>query len=269
MTDTRHDDLEHRLRDLFDRQHHALEPSDAGFDLAATVAVVDLDSQRSGPRRRLRVAAIAVTTAAATVAIGLGVVSLTGPDSSPGKARPAVGGSGPGNSTLPPGTCLDGNTPATFPCSTAVHWDTPQVHLEGSQFSIMTVGKTGANDFVGNDPKMVLHSDPGDAKYQTLELEWHELGVVQRWYIYFASDGKDWWATEMRTYDGSPGGDWVYFVGERFRTPLGSAWSGDLDVTNSDHGVTSHLRMHITHLEAFLSHGPMLPDPGAGTPTTT
>jgi hypothetical protein len=268
MTDTRHDDLERSLRDLFDRQHHSVVPSDTSWDPAATVAVVDLDSLRTGPRRRLRVAAITVTTAAAIVAIGLGVVALTGKDSSVGKAHSAIGSSGPGgtNNTLPPGTCLDGNTPATFPCSPSMHFDTPQVHLEGSQFSIITTGATGAHDFVGNDPKISVYSDPGDAHYQTLELEWHELGVVQRWYIYFASDGKDWWATEMRTYDGSPGGDWVFFGGDRFRTPLGSAWSGDLNVTQSDHGVTSHLRMHVTHLEAFLSHGPTLPDPGAGTP---
>ena len=53
----------------------------------------------------------------------------------------------------------------------------------------MTTGKTGVHDFVGNDPKISVYSDPGDAHYQTLELEWHELGVAQRWYIYFASDG--------------------------------------------------------------------------------
>ena len=63
----------------------------------------------------------------------------------------------------------------------------------------------------------------------------------------------------MRTYDGSAKGDWVYFMGERFRTPLGSAWSGDLDLTAGDHGVTSHLRMQIAHLQPFLSHGPPIP----------
>jgi hypothetical protein len=266
MTKTRHDDLEHSLRDLFDRQHRAVEPSDTTWDPSARVAIVDLDSQRTGARRRLGVATIAVTTAAATVGIGLAVVSLTGTDSSAGKTHPAIGSSGP-TSTLPPGACSDGTTSETFPCSPSVHWNTPQVHLEGAQFSIITSGSTGVHDFVGDDPKMTLHSDPGDAKYQTLELEWHELGVAQRWYIYFASDGTDWWATEMRTYDGSPGGDWVYFGGERFRTPLGSAWSGNLDVTASDHGVASHLRMHITHLEAFLSHGPSLAGAGGAAAT--
>jgi hypothetical protein len=260
MTDTRHEDLERSLRELFDRQRHAVEPSDATWDPTATIAVVDLDSPRTGARRRLGVAAIALTTAAATVAIGLGVVYTVGTGSRAGNAHPPVGSSGPANSTPTTVACLDGNTPATFPCALAVQWDTPQVHLNGTGFSIITTGATGVHDFVGKDPKISLHSDPGDAKYQTLELEWQEGGVPQRWFIYFASDGKDWWATEMRTRDGSSDGQWVFFKGERFRTPLGSAWSGDLDVTASDHGVTSHLRMHITHLEAFLSHGPPLPD---------
>ena len=90
-----------------------------------------------------------------------------------------------------------------------MRWNTPQVHLEGSAFSIITAAR-GARLRRPTTGKISVYSDPGDAKYQTLELEWHEHGVPQRWYIYFASDGKDWWATEMRTYDGLAGGDWVF-----------------------------------------------------------
>ena len=230
MTETIHDDLERRLRELFDAQHRATTPSPRAWDEAATITVVDLDTQRVGTRRRRGVAAMAFG-GAATIAIGLAVVFVIGGGHSAVKTQPRVGSSGPSSSALPAGACTDGTTPATFACSGSVQWNTPQVHLEGPAFSILTTGTTGAQTFTANDASVDVHSDPGDAKYQTLELTWHENGVEQRWYIYFASDGKDWWATEMRTYDGSAEGEWVYFTGARFRTPLGSAWSGDLDLT--------------------------------------
>lgn len=40
-----------------------------------------------------------------------------------------------------------------------------------------------------------------------------------RWFIYVATDGIDWWVSEMRTYDANADvSDWVTFEGERFRT---------------------------------------------------
>jgi hypothetical protein len=259
MTETTHDDLERRLRELFDAQHHAITSSPPAWDEAAMITVVDLDTQRVASRRRRGVAAMTLG-AAATIAIGLAVVLVIGGGHSAVKTQPRVGSSAPSSSGLPTGACTDGTTSATFGCSGAVQWDTPQVHLDGTAFSILTEGTTGTQTFTAKDGNVDVHSDPGDAKYQTLELTWRENGAEQRWFIYFLSDGKDWWATEMRTYDGSTRGQWVFFTGPQFRTPLGAAWSGDLDLTASDHGVTSHLRMQIAHLQAFLSHGPPIPN---------
>lgn len=258
MTETIHDDLERRLRELFDGQHRAMTPSLPEWD-AEAIAVVDLDAHRVEPRRRLGLAALVFAATAATIAIGFAVVLVIGGGDSAVKTKPRASDSAPSSSAPPAGACTDGTTPATFGCSGAVQWDTPQVRLDGTAFSVLTTGTTGTQTFTAKDGNVVLDSDPGDSKYQTLELTWQENGVEQRWNIYFASDGKDWWATEMRTYDGSANGEWVYFIGERFRTPLGSAWSGDLDLTASDHGVTSHLRMQITHLQPFLSHGSPIP----------
>ena len=68
----------------------------------------------------------------------------------------------------------------------------------------------------------------------TLEATWNEQGREQRLNLYFAADATAWWIREIRVYDGaaeparptgprSPGGPWA-------RTPLGSAFQGDLDV---------------------------------------
>ncbi len=254
MTRNAYIHLERHLGELFDAEHQAITPSQPEWDESATFAVVALDTQRVGARRRIGVAVIAVAASAAVLAIGLTVVFTVMSGRSGVTTQPRVGGSGPSDAGA--AGCTDGTTPATYPCSAPVRWDTPQVHLEGTGFSIITVSQAGAKDFTANDPNISVHSDPGYATYQTLELEWHENGVEQRWYIYFASDGKDWWASQMQTFDGqSTASDGIPFGGQRFRTPLGSAWSGDLDVTASDHGVTSHIRMRIAHLQAFLSHG--------------
>ena len=47
-------------------------------------------------------------------------------------------------------------------------------------------------------------------------------GVEMRLNIYFASDGHDWWANEIRTYNGKSPGDWIEYTGTFFRTPLGT-----------------------------------------------
>ncbi len=89
-----------------------------------------------------------------------------------------------------------------------------------------------------------VNSDPGTPnQYTTLELEWDAQGVPMRIYMYFASDGTNWWATELRTYDGSPGGEWIEMPGTYFRSPLGTAYQGDLDIRS--------LHIHGLKLEAF------------------
>jgi hypothetical protein len=93
-------------------------------------------------------------------------------------------------------------------------------------------------------PDVSVAGDPGVSKESTtLELTWHEQSVEQRINIYFASDGTDWWANEIRTYDGSSDSKWVEQQGQFFKSSLGSAYAGDLDLPN--------LKIHGMRLEAF------------------
>lgn len=86
-----------------------------------------------------------------------------------------------------------------------------------------------------------VQGDPGWSEYTTLEITWSESGREQRIYVYFASDGISWWASEIRAYNGN----WIEPIanGEFFRSPLGVAHKGDLTLPN--------LRIRGMQIEAF------------------
>jgi hypothetical protein len=97
------------------------------------------------------------------------------------------------------------------PVKNKISWktDSGDVVLSADDFYIETAGKK----FYGGD-NLQLHSDPPDPtspNSTTLEATWNENGVEMRLYMYFNRDSSKWWTTEMRTYDGSVNGDWVYF----------------------------------------------------------
>jgi hypothetical protein len=100
----------------------------------------------------------------------------------------------------------------------------------------------GANVFTPT--AATVDSDPGSADYTTLELSWIEGGAERRLYMYFASDGSSWWPDQIRTSDAA--GEWIDSPeGERwFISPLGAAWTGNLDLPN--------LRIRNMSIEAFL-----------------
>jgi hypothetical protein len=216
MTSTVDDDLERALRTLFRRQAAAIETTAADDD---GVLVVELAGLPRRPRSRARVVAVAAVALAAAVS---GIVAIGGSSGVRGRGPAAAGN--------------------------AVHWSTPYVDLSADDFSIAVSGQT----YTAAGADVQVHSDPGDATYQTLELGWHEHGHLMLWNIYLQSDGHDWWAFEMRTYDGLDPGDWVTFAGDHFRTPLGSPYTGDLDLTATDHGITSHLVARGLRLQAFV-----------------
>lgn len=91
---------------------------------------------------------------------------------------------------------------------------------------------------------VAVRSDPGSSEATTLELSWTDGDVAHRLNIYFTSDGTSWWADEIRTTDAA--GEWVSSGnGQRwFTSPLGTAWSGDLDLVN--------LRITGLRIEAFI-----------------
>lgn len=142
--------------------------------------------------------------------------------------------------TAPPAAAAEQFVPA-------VDWSSGQVRFTASALTI----DVGGRNFAGLDADVGVHSDPGDEAYQTLELEWIEHDVEMRLSFYFASDGVEWWASEMRTYDGNADGEWVTFLGEFFRTPLGTPYVGTIDERATENGVTSRLLVNDVVLEPF------------------
>jgi hypothetical protein len=124
-----------------------------------------------------------------------------------------------------------------------VAWKTETVTLTADDFWIDVDGqrfKTMAD--------LSVHSDPGWNHYTTLELSWNEHGTEQRLFVYFKSDGTKWWSEEIRTYDGKPKPEWIYYFGRFFDQPVGQPFSGDLDLHNNGPADTSHGVIHFKNL---------------------
>jgi hypothetical protein len=118
-------------------------------------------------------------------------------------------------------------------------FETPTVLLEAASVEVTVAGQT----FVPT-ADVLVEGDPGTPnEYTTLELTWHQNDIEQRINIYFSSDGTDWWANEIRTYDGNRNAEWIERPGEYFKSSLGTAYVGNLDLPN--------LKIHGMHLEAF------------------
>ncbi len=227
MNRTFDDEIESALADLFERQAGALPVDGRVWDDAPMVTTNDIATPR-----RSRPAIAAIVAVAAAIAVVVGVVAIA-----PGGNRVYVAGQ--------PGS------PA------AVRFATPQVSLAADGLQI----DAGGQRFSAAGSTVDVHSDPGTpGKYTTLELTWTERGVEMRLNIYFASDGIKWWANEMRTYNGKSPGDWIEYAGTYFTSPLGTAFTGDVDLPATD----GHGRLRLTNLRLQ----PFLP-PAACTNATT
>lgn len=202
-------DLETRVRDVLARQASALQPPDVRPDDAVVVARGSADQRKRGPQQRILLAAAAVGL---VVSAALAIANHGADDGVEPGSQPAAG----------------------------FHFATPQVSFDAGSVEVEAGGRT----FVPPASTSV-NGDPGTwNEHTTLELEWDAEGVPMRIYIYFASDGHDWWATELRTYDLSPDKDWIEMPGEYFRSPLGVPWQGDLDVQS--------LHIRDLKLQAFV-----------------
>ncbi len=123
--------------------------------------------------------------------------------------------------------------------SATLRFETPTVLLEAASVEVTVAGQTFTPT-----TDVLIEGDPGTPNESTtLELTWHQNDIEQRINIYFASDGTNWWANAIWTYDGTKTPEWIERQGEFFKSSLGSAYTGDLDLPN--------LRIHGMHLEAF------------------
>lgn len=216
MSTTAHDDIEAVLRELFERQADSVSADARAWDDPPMASVVSLPR----PRRSRSVVATIVATAAA-IALVVGVATI-----------------GSGN-----GVRVAGQSGAPTP----LHLATRQVSLSADDMAIQAGGRM----FTAGGSTVDLNSDPGTpGKYTTIELVWTENGTEMRLNIYFTSDGHDWWANQIRTYNGSSPGDWIEYTGVFFRSPLGTAFTGNVDLAaDESHG---HLRFSNLRLEPFL-----------------
>lgn len=206
---TPHDDLETRLAGWLGDAAHIRAPERvlAGAvrramstnQVPAIPGAGPLVGPFPSPFARAAAIVAAIAAVAIVVLVGLGVVSGTS------RQPPAVG------------------------AAAGVRWQTEVVSLEAADFVIEADGQR----FVGTPGAMSIHSDPGSLTYWTLEVEWRERAREMRLYIYFAADDRDWWASEIRTYDGRQPGDWIEYRGVFFRRPLGQAFAGDIDLASS------------------------------------
>lgn len=224
-------DFETRVAGLLREHAEAARPYDV---LESLLDPLDVPMQPGGGERRPWSVLVA---AAAVVLLIAGLVALNGRD-----IPESAGGAG-------------GDSSARF------SFVTPQVSMTADDFWIEVDGERFTS--VGAD--VDVHSDPGDQRYQTLELTWTELGIEMRLFIYFRSDGVNWSSNELRTYNGlDSGADWVTFVGDHFTSPLGSPFVGTFDETAVEGGITSRVHIEGLRLQAFLALGPG----GVSVPTT-
>lgn len=222
MSAKSYDELETRLTELFDRQARAFPESTREWSDNPVSPMNPLDEQRK--RRRARTTFGAVGALAAAVAVIVGVMNY---NQSGGRVR-----------VKPP---VQGQ-----PLGRAVSWQSENnlVQFKADDFLIEANGK----QFSPQKTPVAVDSDPGSADYWTLEVTWQEHGVEMRIFIYFASDGRDWWATEIRTYDGKTDDDWIEpYLGTYFKSPLGRPFVGDLDLV--DKATGSSLHVHGLRLE--------------------
>lgn len=169
-------------------------------------------------------------------------------------------------------TSPEPSTPGAAPSSSptrAIHWTTQVVDLAADAFSVE------ANDlvFTTEGSELQARSDPGGPDYWTLEVEWTEQDLEQRLYMYFGSDGTDWWVDEIRTRDGYDPAEWIYAYGPFFQTPLGDSYEGDVridlvgsgrpgDETNRVPGVLTIEGMRLTATPRALEDIAALPPDG-------
>jgi hypothetical protein len=121
-----------------------------------------------------------------------------------------------------------------------IHWQTEVAELAAAELWIEANGQRF--NPVGMPVSIV--SDPGSLDSLTLELAWQERGQEMRLNFYFGADRTSWWVNAIQAYDGRDKPDWAAVKGEFFKSPLGRAWAGDVDMPLDSGlpGVNLHVR---------------------------
>lgn len=238
----RRDDVEERLTALFHEQAASIPDGAPAWAGLATGA----PQPSRPPRQRV----LALATAVLVLGAGAVVVGRAATRTEHVGTVPAASDDGEG--TPPAG-------------GGRVVLETRQVSLAADAVTIHTGGRR-----FDTVPGMDVWSDPGTRdEYTTLEATWQEHDVEMRLFVYFRSDGREWWSDEIRTYDGRDPGEWIVYRGDFFRRPLGSAYVGDFSAAAPGPSV-GRLVLSNLRLEAFRRpaaceepSGPLALDPVA------
>jgi len=159
-----------------------------------------------------------------------------------------------------------GLTPKPTPVGNSVGWITGNVHLSASNFYLNIDGN---NLFIDNNSTLSIHSDPGNSVYTTLETTWEENGVEMRLFMYFSRDPSTnrWRVTEIRTYNGSNPGNWLFYPGFE-GTDAGSAYyTGNANYYSNDGRGVVHFE-NLTLQLYFAGISTPTPTPGITPPPT-
>ncbi|MFN8620732.1 MAG: hypothetical protein U0869_08330 [Chloroflexota bacterium] len=124
----------------------------------------------------------------------------------------------------------------------SITWDSGIVRLTADSLSLVSGGTT----YTGAGPADI-HSDPGDATYRTLEVEWQEGGARPGVTVYLTADRDSWWVTELRAGERSSRQGQVTLPIPAIRAPIGGTWTGDLHLADG----TTTLDLTGVTLRAF------------------
>jgi hypothetical protein len=172
--------------------------------------------------------------------------------------------------TLPPPTStpppVQTPTPKPTPVGNSINWSTNYARLAASNFYITIVNTPPLLNrlFIDNSPTLVLHSDPGNPTYTTLEATWSEEGTEMRLFFYFSRNltTNTWSVSEIRTYNGNLSGDWIYYPG----IP-GNTVGSPLTISNANYrSVDGRGMIHFENLnlQPFFSISSPTPTPIPG-----
>jgi hypothetical protein len=213
------DEMETKLEGLFRAQANAVDVPDRDWSDVPMAPVVSMETHRTTRTKKAFVVGGSVLVAAVCAL----VVAFAGVGS------PKV------QTKAPVASNADAPRPLVFKA------DSNRVTLAATAYKVVADGKT----FTTQGTPVEVHGDPGGSDYWTIELAWHEQGVEQRMNMYFASDGNDWWVSEIRLYNGKAEGDWITWTGEFFKTPVGKPYVGDVNLVDKASGGS----LTITNME--------------------
>jgi hypothetical protein len=119
-----------------------------------------------------------------------------------------------------------------------IGWETREVSLTADDFHL------SINDqnmkFFANVPSVNVLGSCVDPERCSLQVYWSEHQTPMRVVMEFESDGQNWSAYEIKTYDGRRDPEWINYVGIFFTSPMGTAFSGDVDLQSWSGTGTLH-----------------------------